>query len=214
MLDNVGLRYPHRASGAKAPALCDRCPASISLFPPLAALTFAASSIICAFGSICRTSLAVSALKLCGIAPYFTISGRGFAIWGTGKMQIERAKPLLSKKSNLASVNSKYRQTVQGVRSAMLPSADSWPALRGDHRAVVAAVFPVPADTLSRRASGHPSFTSAGADGRWPQRRPPGRWFWRWYRCGGQLLARICAMRGHIGHAAHFLTRAAGRCER
>ncbi|MFZ2722728.1 MAG: hypothetical protein WAY39_01510, partial [Gemmiger qucibialis] len=31
-------------------ALCDRCPCFGSLFPPLAALTFAASSIICAFG--------------------------------------------------------------------------------------------------------------------------------------------------------------------
>ena len=70
MLDNVGLRYPHRASGAKAPpALCDRCPCFGSLHPPLAALTFAASSIICAFG------LAAAAprspyrhLELCGIA--------------------------------------------------------------------------------------------------------------------------------------------------
>ena len=50
MLDNVGLRYPHRASGQKPLALCDRCPCFGSLFPPLAALTFAASSIICAFG--------------------------------------------------------------------------------------------------------------------------------------------------------------------
>ncbi|MDD6522379.1 MAG: hypothetical protein PUF35_09950, partial [Subdoligranulum sp.] len=50
-------------------ALCDRCPCFGSLFPPLAALTFAASSIICAFG------LAAAAprspyrhLELCGIA--------------------------------------------------------------------------------------------------------------------------------------------------
>ncbi|MDD6522243.1 MAG: hypothetical protein PUF35_09230, partial [Subdoligranulum sp.] len=49
--------------------LCDRCPCFGSLFPPLAALTFAASSIICAFG------LAAAAprspyrhLELCGIA--------------------------------------------------------------------------------------------------------------------------------------------------
>ena len=50
MLDNVGLRYPHRTSGAKPLALCDRCPCFGSLYPPLAALTFAAQSIICAFG--------------------------------------------------------------------------------------------------------------------------------------------------------------------
>jgi len=69
MLDNVGLRYPHRTSGTKALALCDRCPCFGSLYPPLAALTFAAQSIICAFG------LAAAAprspyrhLELCGIA--------------------------------------------------------------------------------------------------------------------------------------------------
>ena len=55
--------------GQKPLALCDRCPCFGSLFPPLAALTFAASSIICAFG------LAAAAprspyrhLELCGIA--------------------------------------------------------------------------------------------------------------------------------------------------
>uniref|UniRef100_UPI003FEEDBF7 hypothetical protein n=2 Tax=Gemmiger formicilis TaxID=745368 RepID=UPI003FEEDBF7 len=55
--------------GQKPLALCDRCPCFGSLYPPLAALTFAASSIICAFG------LAAAAprspyrhLELCGIA--------------------------------------------------------------------------------------------------------------------------------------------------
>ena len=55
--------------GQKPLALCDHCPCFGSLFPPLAALTFAASSIICAFG------LAAAAprspyrhLELCGIA--------------------------------------------------------------------------------------------------------------------------------------------------
>ena len=55
--------------GQKPLALCDRCPCFGSLHPPLAALTFAASSIICAFG------LAAAAprspyrhLELCGIA--------------------------------------------------------------------------------------------------------------------------------------------------
>ncbi|MCI6221319.1 MAG: hypothetical protein MR640_07660 [Subdoligranulum sp.] len=59
--------------GQKPLALWDRCPCFGSLFPPLAALTFAASSIICAFG------LAAAAprspyrhpyrhLELCGIA--------------------------------------------------------------------------------------------------------------------------------------------------
>ena len=40
MLDNVGLRYPHRASGQKPLALCDRCPCFGSLHSPLAALAF------------------------------------------------------------------------------------------------------------------------------------------------------------------------------
>ena len=62
-----GTRIVHR--GQKPLALCDRCPCFGSLHPPLAALTFAASSIICAFG------LAAAAprspyrhLELCGIA--------------------------------------------------------------------------------------------------------------------------------------------------
>ena len=66
--------------GQKPLALCDRCPCFGSLFPPLAALTFAASSIICAF------SLASAApcspyrhLELCGIA--LNISGSGGISW-------------------------------------------------------------------------------------------------------------------------------------
>ena len=75
MLDNVGLRYPHRASGAKALALCDRCPCFGSLFPPLAALTFAASSIICAFGLASAAPRSpYRHLELCGIALYFPVN--------------------------------------------------------------------------------------------------------------------------------------------
>ena len=67
MLDNVGLRYPHR-SGAKP--LCDRLFGS--LFPPLAALTFAASSIICAFGLASAAPRSpYRHLELCGIALIF-----------------------------------------------------------------------------------------------------------------------------------------------
>ena len=72
MLDNVGLRYPHRASGQKPLALCDRCPCFGSLFPPLAALTFAASSIICAFGLASAAPRSpYRHLELCGIAFVF-----------------------------------------------------------------------------------------------------------------------------------------------
>ena len=67
IMSGCGTRIVLR--GQKPLALCDRCRCFGSLFPPLAALTFAASSIICAFG------LAASAprspyrhLELCGIA--------------------------------------------------------------------------------------------------------------------------------------------------
>ena len=52
--------------GQKPLALCDRCPCFGSLHPPLAALTFAASSIICAFGLALRSPY--RHLELCGIA--------------------------------------------------------------------------------------------------------------------------------------------------
>ncbi len=67
IMSGCGTRIVLR--GQKPLALCDRCPCFGSLFPPLAALTFAASSIICAF------ALASAAprspyrhLELCGIA--------------------------------------------------------------------------------------------------------------------------------------------------
>ena len=55
--------------GQKPLALCDRCPCFGSLFPPLAALTFAASSIICAFGLAAAAPCSpYRHLELCGIA--------------------------------------------------------------------------------------------------------------------------------------------------
>ena len=67
IMSGCGTRIVLR--GQKPLALCDRCPCFGSLYPPLAALTFAASSIICVFG------LATAAprspyrhLELCGIA--------------------------------------------------------------------------------------------------------------------------------------------------
>ncbi|MDD6949237.1 MAG: hypothetical protein PUI75_09450 [Subdoligranulum sp.] len=55
--------------GQKPLALCDRCLCFGSLFPPLAALTFAASSIICAFGLASAVPrLPYRHLELCGIA--------------------------------------------------------------------------------------------------------------------------------------------------
>ena len=78
IMSGCGTRIVLR--GQKPLALCDRCPCFGSLFPPLAALTFAASSIICAFG------LAAAAprspyrhLELCGIAlTFFLFPAFGF----------------------------------------------------------------------------------------------------------------------------------------
>ncbi len=70
MLDNIGLRYPHRASGAKAPRT----------LRPLPLLRFAVSATggahLCSIQhylrfwlSSCRTSLAVSALRIMRYCP-------------------------------------------------------------------------------------------------------------------------------------------------
>ena len=74
MLDNVGLRYPHRASGAKAPRT----------LRPLPLLRFAASATggahLCSIQyylrfwlGIYRTSLAVSALRIMRYSPYLIL---------------------------------------------------------------------------------------------------------------------------------------------
>ena len=67
IMSGCGTRIVLR--GQKPLALCDRCPCFGSLFPPLAALTFAASSIICAFGLASAAPRSPHRhLELCGIA--------------------------------------------------------------------------------------------------------------------------------------------------
>ncbi len=67
IMSGCGTRIVLR--GQKPLALCDRCPCFGSLFPPLAALTFAASSIICAFGLASAAPRSpYRYLELCGIA--------------------------------------------------------------------------------------------------------------------------------------------------
>ena len=67
IMSGCGTRIVLR--GQKPLELCDRCPYFGSLFPPLAALTFAASSIICAFGlASAAPRLPYRHLELCGIA--------------------------------------------------------------------------------------------------------------------------------------------------
>ena len=67
IMSGCGTRIVLR--GQKPLALCDRCPCFGSLYPPLAALTFAASSIICAFGlAAVAPRSPYRHLELCGIA--------------------------------------------------------------------------------------------------------------------------------------------------
>ena len=67
IMSSCGTRIVLR--GQKPLALCDRCPCFGSLFPPLAALTFAASSIIYAFGLASAAPRSpYRHLELCGIA--------------------------------------------------------------------------------------------------------------------------------------------------
>ena len=67
IMSGCGTRIVLR--GQKLLALCDRCPCFGSLFPPLAALTFAASSIICAFGLASAAPRSpYRHLELCGVA--------------------------------------------------------------------------------------------------------------------------------------------------
>ena len=67
IMSGCGTRIVLR--GQKPLALCDRCPCFGSLFPPLAALTFAAQSIICAFGLASAAPRSpYQHLELCGIA--------------------------------------------------------------------------------------------------------------------------------------------------
>uniref|UniRef100_UPI00402916A7 hypothetical protein n=1 Tax=Gemmiger formicilis TaxID=745368 RepID=UPI00402916A7 len=67
IMSGCGIRIVLR--GQKPLALCDHCPCFGSLYPPLAALTFAASSIICAFGlAAAAPRLPYRHLELCGIA--------------------------------------------------------------------------------------------------------------------------------------------------
>ena len=70
IMSGCGTRIVLR--GQKPLALCDRCPCFGSLFPPLAALTFAAFSIICAFGLASAAPRSpYRHLELCGIAFVF-----------------------------------------------------------------------------------------------------------------------------------------------
>ena len=70
IMSGCGTRIVLR--GQKPLALCDRCPCFGSLHPPLAALSFAASSIICAFGLASAAPRSpYRHLELCGIALKF-----------------------------------------------------------------------------------------------------------------------------------------------
>ena len=72
MLDNVGLRYPHRASVAKAPRTLRPLPLLRFAVSATGGAHLAASSIICAFGlASAAPRLPYRHLELCGIALIF-----------------------------------------------------------------------------------------------------------------------------------------------
>jgi len=71
MLDNVGLRYPHRASGAKAPRTLRPLPLlRFAVFATGGAHLCSIQYYLRFWLSICRTSLAVSALRIMRYCPY------------------------------------------------------------------------------------------------------------------------------------------------
>ena len=81
IMSGCGTRIVLR--GQKPLALCDRCPCFGSLFPPLAALTFAASSIICAFGLASAAPRSpYRHLELCGIALINKQAPMSVPAWG------------------------------------------------------------------------------------------------------------------------------------
>ena len=92
MLDNVGLRYSHRASGAKAPRT----------LRPLPLLRFAVSATggahLCSnqyylrfWLGICRTSLAVSALRIMRYCPKYRRPARASpGLWCAGGLFVCR----------------------------------------------------------------------------------------------------------------------------
>ena len=91
IMSGCGTRIVLR--GQKPLALCDRCPCFGSLFPPLAALTFAASSIICAFGLASAAPRSpYRHLELCGVALNFQRHSMGARF--TKKQRQETMKPV------------------------------------------------------------------------------------------------------------------------
>ena len=72
MLDNVGLRYPHRASGTKAPRTLRPPPLLRFAVPATGGAHLCSTKYYLRFWlSSCRTSLAVSALRIMRYCPMF-----------------------------------------------------------------------------------------------------------------------------------------------
>ena len=95
IMSGCGTRIVLR--GQKPLALCDRCPCFGSLFPPLAALTFAASSIICAFGLASAAPRSpYRHLELCGIAINLIVVKK---LWYGSTFDMGRFYVLISKRS-------------------------------------------------------------------------------------------------------------------
>ena len=136
-------------------ALCDRCPCFGSLYPPLAALTFAAQSIICAFCLAACTSRSLHRhLELCGIAlalfAYFPVRPVG----GPARCQHPPGLQTRSPPADLRTPRSSACATVLiagiGFRALALPPFFGQPcrissaSLVGDRPPAPPMVTPVP----------------------------------------------------------------------
>ncbi len=73
MLDNVGLRYPHRASGESPSHSATAAPASVRCFRHWRRSPLQHPVLSALLASSCRTSLAVSALRIMRYCPNFAL---------------------------------------------------------------------------------------------------------------------------------------------
>ena len=111
IMSGCGTRIVLR--GQKPLAFCDRCPCFGSLFPPLAALTFAASSIICAFGLASAAPRSpYRHLELCGITFTFPVNAlclKAHSFWPTVLLHASH-NVFVRSIFNAATVNGPYTQ--------------------------------------------------------------------------------------------------------
>ena len=152
MLDNVGLRYPHRASGAKAPRT----------LRPLPLLRFAASATggahLCSIQyylrfwlSSCRTSLAVSALRIMRYCLSFQAC-----------LAQQTALRFTQKNSTLPLAGQSAVRKHVGVINTVTQTGCGWRCIHSQHRSVLRKWHPY---RRPDRHTGHPGLRNDPAAG-------------------------------------------------